>query len=43
MVVGALEWEMWDRNEKVEVGGVVTTKPVGGMRIRTRKVGGWGV
>ncbi|KAF7872642.1 hypothetical protein EAF04_003559 [Stromatinia cepivora] len=29
-VVGGLEWEMWDKGEVVRVGGVVTTKPVGG-------------
>ncbi|APA05448.1 hypothetical protein sscle_01g002180 [Sclerotinia sclerotiorum 1980 UF-70] len=37
-VVGGLEWEMWDKGEVVRVGGVVTTKPVGGMNVRMRKV-----
>ncbi|KAB8303242.1 hypothetical protein EYC80_004687 [Monilinia laxa] len=38
-VVGGLEWGMWDKEEVVRVGGVVTTKPVGGMNVRMRKVG----
>lgn len=37
-VVGGLEWEMWDKEEEVQVGGVVTTKPVGGMNVRMRKL-----
>ncbi|TGO42534.1 hypothetical protein BHYA_0007g00330 [Botrytis hyacinthi] len=37
--VGGLEWEMWDKEEEVKVGGVVTTKPVGGMNVRMKVVG----
>ncbi|KAM3075738.1 hypothetical protein ACMFMG_007867 [Clarireedia jacksonii] len=37
-VVGGLEWEMESKEEEVKVGGVVTTKPVGGMRVRMKIV-----
>ncbi|PQE27467.1 cytochrome P450 protein [Rutstroemia sp. NJR-2017a BVV2] len=40
-VVGGLEWEMENKEEEVKVGGVVTTKPVGGMRVRMKVVEGW--
>lgn len=40
--VGGFEMEMADKNEKVCVGGTITSKPVDGMRLRLRALS-WGV
>lgn len=33
-MVGCFEWEMADPNEKIVVGGTITSKPVHGMKLR---------
>ena len=40
-LAGSMEWEMADKNEKVYPAGVVTTKPVDGMKIRMERLEGW--
>jgi cytochrome P450 len=36
--VGSFEMEMADPNEKVLPGGTITSKPVGGMKLRVKEV-----
>jgi cytochrome P450 len=40
-LVGGMRWEMADPDEKVYPAGVVTTKPVNGMRVRMERLNGW--
>jgi cytochrome P450 len=40
-VVGRFEFEMQDPKQEIRIAGAVTTKPVGGMHLRMRRVEGW--
>jgi hypothetical protein len=40
-LVGSFDFEMADPNEKVEIGGTITSKPMNGMKLRMKPVS-WG-
>lgn len=40
-VVGRFEFEMQNPDQQIRIAGAVTTKPVGGMNLRMRRVEGW--